>query len=215
MTDQPILVVAEVGLTTPSEQKLLDLSTFIETTEQVSLYSLLPKDMQFNSTKWNSISDTVKYDAPIYFQDFEENKFDDNIMGNGVKIVETAKEKIASYTAQVDSVFEAKIHLWIYINSQESGMSVLRIKELNAAGKVLSDVGIHRDDVDWSEVVGNWIRLDRDLIVKGQGHTYEFYIDAAHTVVDALQIRKAEGQTLVRNAQGDPIFLNGIKIPGK
>ena len=188
MNDKPILMIAEENLASPAEKKLIQKGKLIGETEQVKLYVLRPLDI--NGSPENRMSTSVMFQNAtnvIYEMDFENDAFYDPFIGNGVMKIFEKPEKIDTYFSEVDSAVNAKIHLWFYIDNKDASMSVLRVREIDEKGKIISDRGYHREDVDWAEVAGQWVRLDRDITIQ-PNYSYEFFIDVNNTIVDGLQI---------------------------
>lgn len=214
MNQKPLLVVCEENLITESEKRLIGKAIFIDQVETTRLYrlnmSVFSQDLSYWREKLDSLKLTV---SPIIEKDFEEDDHPTPLIGSAVKKIQQKGEKVFEFESSLDSATDATLHLWVLIDQYEAGMSVLRVKETSPTNLVTYNQGIHRRDVDWSEVVGQWMRIDRPIQIKEKGFRYELYIDEKGTIIDGLQIRSNNVNTVIEYPSSKISFLNGTLIP--
>ncbi len=215
MNTKPLLLVCEEEFVIPAEQKLIDKAEFLGRSETVTVYLLPVSAFDQDLDAWRTRLDTIQNPArPIASMDFEDDPHPAPLIGKGVKKVRENQDPFFTYTSSLDSSAAAIVHLWVYINTDDATMSVLRIREIAPDGKVIYDEGIHRSNVPWSEVVGQWMRIDRPVTIREKGYTYEFYMDEKGSEIDGLQIRRRDANTVIEYPGHDITFLNGVLIPG-
>jgi hypothetical protein len=214
MNRKPLLLICEENLITESERRLLNQAEYIDKVETISIYKLEMAVFDQNLSAWQERLDSTKISSPpIIDHNFEDESHPAALIGTGVKKVGNKGEKVFEFVSTLDSTTNATLHLWVLIDQYDAGMSVLRIKETAPDNRVIYNQGIHRRDVDWSEVLGQWMRIDRPIQIKGNGYRYELFIDEKGTIMDGLQIRENERNTIIRYPESGIAFLNGTPIP--
>ena len=196
MNEKPILLLVEEGLVTPSEQNLIERAVLIGQVETIQLYSLGVHTFNQDSLSWKHRIDTTRnLMPPIALKQFEDDPFPDALVGDGALFVRGTDQPAFDFTFEGDTIIKAMAHAWMYIDQEDGTMGILRIRETSPVGQVLSDQGLHRRDIDWSEVVGHWVRQDRPLTLK-PGNRYEFIFETKGNIIDLLEVRDVNQNTL-------------------
>jgi hypothetical protein len=212
MDQKPLLVVCEENLITEAEKRLVQKSTFIAQIETIRLYRLEMSAFHQNLDEWKALIDSSQsWAPPIVHHNFEQDLFPDALVGDGALIIDHTDDPVFSFTFQKDSVIEAIVHAWMYIDNIDASMGILRIRETNPDGRVMMDQGLHRRDIDWSEVIGQWVRQDRTLQLK-PNHKYDFIMETKGNVIDILEVRDRNSNSLKEYQDQRIKFIQGVMV---
>jgi hypothetical protein len=134
--------------------------------------------------------------------DFDEFPSEITMNGNGAQAITQAPQMIwhMNDTNATERIWE--LSFWSYADNYKATLPVPRIRETDPEGKVISDTGLHRENVAWAESIGSWIQVALPLTTKGKGYRYELFIDSNGPVIDNLLLRPAMDTCMITLTDG-------------
>jgi hypothetical protein len=131
--------------------------------------------------------------------------------GKGALAIQKAPHSIWSYQDTAQTERQWTVSFWTYVDNRHAAVAVPRMMEKDPQGQITLNNGLHRDYIHWSEGYGSWLEVNLPLTTKGNGYTYELFIDNNGPVIDNLLIR-AVSDTCVY-AYPEMILYNNLPVP--
>ncbi len=210
--DRPILLVCEEEFVTPAERRIIDMAEKIGTYQSITLYNLpVGKLKTISLPVMPDDMNDVKCEG--WYNGFDDIKCDTSMSGEGALAITSSPRSLWSYTDTSKTESQWQLSFWSHIDNRKGVLPVPRIIETDPQGKVLSNDGLGRERIDWSEAYGEWIQVSLPLTMKGNGYTYELFIDNTGPVIDNLLIKPA-GDTCVIHFPTMTLY-NNLPIPVK
>lgn len=209
---RPILLLCEEEFVIPAERKWIELAQKIGTYQSVTLYSL-PVSV-FQRTQIPIISESVReHKCEGWFYGFEENKCDTSMSGSGALVIDHQPQSIWLFTDTSAVMRQWQVSFWSHVDNMKGNVPVPRMMETDPDGSIISNSGLHRESILWSEAFGEWVQIAFPLKTQGKGYKYELFIDQTGPVIDNLLI-SPEGDTCIVLTPGMILYNNlPIVIP--
>lgn len=203
---RPLLLVCEEEFVTPNEIHWISLADSIGAHASITLYALdvnALKKIQ-DPVVDNTVSCTGQYN------DFENNLHSIAMNGNGALPVHNAPQLLWSMTDTSVVAMSKVVSFWSYTDNHTSTMPVPRLKITASDGKIIQDTGVHRENIIWDEVSGQWWLVSIPFQTLGPGFTYELFIDNNGPVIDNLLVKNIEDTCIIRVDNG--FLFNNLPV---
>lgn len=207
--DKPLLLVCEEEFVLPAERMWIDQAAKIGTYQSITLYSL-PSSV-FKSIV-NPPADLRERPLRNGWQDdFDSTPCDTVMSGRGARVIRNAPELIWTVIDTADAERPSTVSFWAHVDHLDGHVPVPRLKETNPDGQVTHDSGLHREKIDWSAAIGEWIEVRFPFTFKGRGYRYELFIDNNGPVIDNLLIQPVSDTTVI--LRDKILFFNNLPLP--
>jgi len=208
--DKPLLLVCEEEFVLPCERYWIDQATRIGSYQSITLYSL-PVSV-FRHWEDPTAGLSISLAGDYWNETFDSLPCDSAMSGEGAMVIRSAPQLAWTLIDTATTERPMEVSFWSRVDNLHGHVPVPRMKETNPEGQVTLNAGLHREHIDWSAAVGNWIEVRFPFTFKGQGHRYDLFIDDNGPVIDNLLIRPA-ADTIVLERDGVRFFNNLPVIP--